>query len=65
MSSKDSAPMAIGTLRELEAERISEVLEMTKGNISKAAKLLGIHRVTLHRKLAKYEQQALEGRKAS
>lgn len=52
----------VQTLKELEAERISEVLEATDGNKTEAAKLLGIHRVTLHRKLAKYERQAMEGR---
>lgn len=52
----------VQTLKELEAERISEVLEATDGNKTEAAKLLGIHRVTLHRKLAKYERRAMEGR---
>lgn len=53
------------TLAENEADHISDVLEETRGNKSRAAKLLGIDRVTLHRKLRRYEQQALQGRKAS
>ncbi|WP_346208251.1 sigma 54-interacting transcriptional regulator [Caldifermentibacillus hisashii] len=39
---------------EREKEMISEMLKRTGGNKSKAAKLLGIHRTTLHQKLKKY-----------
>lgn len=39
---------------EREKEIISEMLKRTGGNKSKAAKLLGIHRTTLHQKLKKY-----------
>jgi transcriptional regulator with GAF, ATPase, and Fis domain len=38
------------TLAELETRYISRVLAFTKGNISKAAKILGVNRATLHRK---------------
>ncbi|NBR45704.1 MAG: hypothetical protein EBT68_01010, partial [Verrucomicrobia bacterium] len=36
----------------LERRAISAALEKTRGNITEAAKLLGISRRTLHRKLA-------------
>ena len=38
------------TLDELEARYIARVLAHTKGNVSKAAKILGVARATLHRK---------------
>jgi transcriptional regulator with PAS, ATPase and Fis domain len=37
-----------------EAERIKEVLRQTKGNKSLAAKILGMHRTTLWRKIKEY-----------
>ncbi len=40
------------TLSEIEREHIQKVLLETGGNISKAAKILGIHRRSLQRKLA-------------
>jgi transcriptional regulator with PAS, ATPase and Fis domain len=42
------------TLEELEKQHIKRVLEATSGNISHAAKILGIERVTLYNKLKKY-----------
>jgi transcriptional regulator with GAF, ATPase, and Fis domain len=38
------------TLDELEGRYIARVLAFTKGNVSKAAKILGVNRATLHRK---------------
>jgi transcriptional regulator with GAF, ATPase, and Fis domain len=38
------------TLGDLEARYIAQVLAFTKGNVSKAAKILGVNRATLHRK---------------
>jgi len=39
------------TLREVEAAYIEEVLKRTRGNKTAAARILGIHRKTLHEKL--------------
>jgi DNA-binding NtrC family response regulator len=46
------------TLEELESRYISRVLAFTKGNISKAAKILGVNRATLHRKRDGLSQKA-------
>lgn len=42
------------TLREVEARHIAEVLQATRGRIGEAAKLLGVHRNTLTRKIREY-----------
>ncbi len=42
------------TLQELEKRYIAKVLKMTSGNRSKAAKILGLSRRSLYRKLKKY-----------
>ncbi len=42
-------------LEEKEKEIIIKVLKLTKGNKTKTAKLLGIHRTGLHKKLNKYK----------
>jgi DNA-binding NtrC family response regulator len=42
------------TLRELESRHISEVLRLTGGNRVHAARLLGIHRNTLRRRIREY-----------
>lgn len=43
------------SLAELEMEQIQRVLEATRGNKAKAARILGIERKTLYRKLARQE----------
>jgi DNA-binding NtrC family response regulator len=43
------------TLRELEREYIARVLENTRGNKTEAAKILGVDRTTLYRKLEEYK----------
>jgi transcriptional regulator with PAS, ATPase and Fis domain len=51
-----NAALAKGyTLRELEREYITRVMENTKGNKSEAAKILGVDRTTLYRKLEEYK----------
>jgi len=45
------------TLDELEARYIMRVLAFTKGNVSKAAKILGVNRATLHRKRDELSQK--------
>jgi two-component system response regulator HydG len=50
-----SAPRS-GTLslKEMEVEYIREVLEDSDWNITRAAKVLGLNRVTLHKKINRY-----------
>lgn len=51
-----AAALASGlTLRELEREYIKRVLENTAGNKSEAAKILGVDRTTLYRKLEEFK----------
>jgi DNA-binding NtrC family response regulator len=45
-----------GSLADIENEQIRRVLEATRGNKTKAARILGIERKTLYRKLAKFEE---------
>ncbi len=47
-------PVEGNTIEAMERNHIIRVLEETKGNISKAAKILGIRRMTLYNKLKKY-----------
>lgn len=47
-------PSEVPSLARVEWEHINRVLAECEGNISRAARLLGIHRRTLQRKLAKY-----------
>jgi DNA-binding NtrC family response regulator len=46
------APAATDTLREIEAQAIMDALKKSGGNKSKAAKMLGISRKTLYKRLA-------------
>ncbi|MCA9581787.1 MAG: response regulator [Myxococcales bacterium] len=47
-------PTEVPSLARVEWEHIQRVLSSCDGNISQAAKLLGLHRRSLQRKLAKY-----------
>lgn len=47
-------PETVPSLARVEWEHIQRVLEECGGNISQAAKLLGLHRRSLQRKLSKY-----------
>lgn len=53
-STEKHAPTAVPSLARVEWEHIQRVLSDCSGNISQAAKLLGIHRRSLQRKLLKY-----------
>jgi two-component system response regulator RegA len=50
----DAAAPVVPSLARVEWEHIHRVLADCDGNISQAARLLGIHRRSLQRKLAKY-----------
>ena len=50
-------------LRDLERDAIARALRATKGSVTKAAKLLGIGRATLYRRLASPEMAALRPRR--
>ncbi|RMG96801.1 MAG: response regulator [Deltaproteobacteria bacterium] len=52
-TSVSSGPHRLPTLEELEWEHIQRVLHETRGNVSEAARRLGMHRRTLQRKLAR------------
>jgi two-component system response regulator RegA len=49
-----STPTTVPSLARVEWEHIQRVLSDCSGNITQAAKLLGIHRRSLQRKLSKY-----------
>ena len=49
-----SASTEILSLEEIEKQALVHALEVTDNNITKAAEALGINRVTIHRKLKKY-----------
>jgi len=49
------APQEGKTIEDVTRNHIMNVLEETKGNISKAAKILGIQRMTLYNKLRRYQ----------
>jgi len=51
-------PSALASLDELEAGHIARVLRTVRGNRTKAAEVLGIHRDTLYRKLRRYRISA-------
>jgi two-component system response regulator RegA len=53
-SIRKQTPTAVPSLARVEWEHIQRVLSDCSGNITQAAKLLGIHRRSLQRKLAKY-----------
>ena len=53
-SEDESALRQVPSLARVEWEHIQRVLEECSGNISEAARLLGLHRRSLQRKLSKY-----------
>ena len=52
--SQEQPPVAVPSLARVEWEHIQRVLADCDGNVSQAARLLGIHRRSLQRKLSKY-----------
>ena len=56
-SSQEPAAHSVPSLARVEWEHIQRVLADCEGNVSQAAKLLGLHRRSLQRKLAKYPPQ--------
>ena len=54
MPSLSTASAEILSLEEIEKQALVHALEVTDNNITKAAEALGINRVTIHRKLRKY-----------
>jgi DNA-binding NtrC family response regulator len=59
----ESAGEVVVPLRELERRAIARALHATKGSVTKAAKLLGIGRATLYRRLASPEMAGLRPRR--
>jgi len=53
-SEREAAPTTVPTLARVEWEHLQRVIADCEGNISQASRLLGIHRRSLQRKLAKY-----------
>jgi len=53
-SGRSDVPETVPSLARVEWEHMQRVMEDCGGNISQAARLLGIHRRSLQRKLAKY-----------
>lgn len=58
--SRPAAPQGT-TLREREQAALREALERHKGNVSQAAKALGLHRSTVHRRLKEMENGPTAG----
>ncbi len=50
----DSTPASVRPLVEVERRALAQALEASGNNISQAARVLGINRVTMHRKLKRY-----------
>jgi two-component system response regulator RegA len=53
LMSKEPTPISIPTLDRIEWEHIQKILQNHQGNVSAAARALGMHRRTLQRKLQK------------
>jgi DNA-binding NtrC family response regulator len=60
---ESAGEVVVVPLRELERRAIARALRATKGSVTKAAKLLGIGRATLYRRLASPEMAALRPRR--
>jgi len=54
VATESSAPVVVPSLARVEGEHIQRVLADCDGNVSQAARLLGIHRRSLQRKLSKF-----------
>ncbi len=48
------------TLKELEQDYIAEILERYDWNVTQSAKILGINRVTLHKKISRFGIKKLQ-----
>jgi len=59
------AALALPTLAQMEAEHIGEVLRLTSGNKSRAARILGISRQGLIEKLRRFRMDESAGRQVS
>jgi len=59
-TSANNAKVAPASLEEAERRHISAILEQTEGNVSQAARILEIDRVTLYNKIRKYGLRAPE-----
>ena len=51
LQSGRAIPTGRATLRQMEAAYVAEVLRQCEGNVTQAARILGINRVTLHKKM--------------
>ncbi|MCL4813932.1 MAG: sigma-54 dependent transcriptional regulator [Vicinamibacteraceae bacterium] len=56
----EAAAEQLGTLESVERQHIQTVLEHTRGNITQAARILDIDRVTLYNKIKKYRLREIE-----
>ena len=54
LQAADQIPAFCGSLREVEQSHIRRVLEECNGNVTQAARILGINRSTLHKKIKRY-----------
>jgi len=54
LADRHAGPAATGSLEDMERAHIAAMLEQTDGNVSQAARILGIDRVTLYNKIRKY-----------
>ncbi len=65
VSTAESRALGVATLAQLEAEHIAEVLRITAGNKSQAARVLGISRQGLIEKLRRLRHEEPAGRQVS
>jgi DNA-binding NtrC family response regulator len=65
VSTAESRAFGVATLAQLEAEHIAEVLRLTDGNKSQAARVLGISRQGLIEKLRRLRLEEPAGRQVS
>jgi DNA-binding NtrC family response regulator len=60
----ESASVPVGALKETEMTLIRRALAEADGNLARAAACLGIHRVTLYRKMKRYSLPGVRPREA-